>query len=115
MFFKPFLTALAAAAILGSAAHAADAPSRSDVVSKTVFIGDLNLANPTGARVALQRIEAAATAICGEAPDLRLLDRTARYHACMHDVVGRAVASVDSPIMTAMRAPQGLGELASDR
>jgi UrcA family protein len=120
MFAKTFFaTALTTAAILGLAASApasvAAASSDPDVISRAVFIGDLNLSSQAGAHIALRRIEAAASSICGEAPDLRNLDGAAPYHACIRSAVDQAVASLNSPIVTALRSPRTADVLASNR
>lgn len=108
MFAKTCFAALAAAATLGSAlsAHAAPAVAAAtdqDGVSKAVFVGDLDLSSRAGARAAISRIRAAAVAVCGDSPDPRFLERAAPYHACLRTAVDRAVASLDSPIVTAQR------------
>jgi len=104
MFAKTLLTtALAAAAVLGTAATALAAPSEPETASRTVHLGDLNLSGPDGAGIALRRIQVAAASVCGGAPDPRLLDRAAPYRACVHGAVDRAVAFLDRPIVTAQR------------
>jgi UrcA family protein len=122
MLAKACLPALAAFTVLGSTATAIAAPDvgRSadpDVVSITVFIGDLNLRSQAGARIALRRIERAATSTCGGEPDIRRLDRWVIYRECMHSAVDQAVASLDSPIVTALYSGRdaGVEPLASDR
>jgi UrcA family protein len=113
MSLRIFLVSLVSAALLASAAGAQMVPAEG--LSRTVFVGDLNLSNPAGARIALQRIEGAASAVCGELPDPRQLERAARYRACVDVAVDRAVASLDSTVMTGLRAPHGASVVASDR
>ena len=109
MFAKTLIATLAATAILASASTAALAapaaarPADPDAISKSVFVGDLDLSSRAGARVAVQRIRAAAAAVCGDSPDPRFLERTAPYHACIRTAVDQAVASLDRPIVTALR------------
>jgi len=92
---------LAAAATLSCAAPVL-AQTSDGVPGVTVKYGDLNVGSPAGAHVLLKRIEAAATTACGGAPDIRQLDRWASFEACRRSAVGRAVAAVDSPMLTAM-------------
>jgi UrcA family protein len=116
MFVKSFLAPLSAAVIVASGANAQALPAHHPAVtSKIVFIGDLNLSSEAGAKAALQRIEVAASNVCGDRPDLRTLDRTDHYQVCVRTAVDHAVASLDSPLMTDLRAPHGVSILASDR
>jgi UrcA family protein len=120
MFAKAFLASLTVAAVVGSAAIGVAAPVVAakpdpDNASQTVFVGDLDLSGAAGARIALRRIEVAAGAICGEAPDARLLDRRGPYQACLSAVTDRAVAALGNANVTALRAPQGVSVLASRR
>jgi UrcA family protein len=92
---------LAAAASLSCAAPVL-AQTLDTVPSVTVKFADLNIGSRAGAWVLLKRIEAAANTACGGAPDIRLLDQLARFEACRRSAVARAVAAVDSPMLTAM-------------
>jgi len=100
-----FLTApvlcLAAAATL-SCAIPAVAQISDPVPSVTVKYSDLNVGSRPGAQMLLKRIEAAANTACGGAPDIRELNRLAGFEACRRSAVARAVAAVDSPMLTAM-------------
>jgi UrcA family protein len=117
MFVKAILTTLSAAAVLTTAANAQALPAADhpDVLSRIVFIGDLNLSSEAGARAALQRIEVAASTVCGDQPELRLLDRNTRYQTCVRTAIDQAVATLNNPLMTGLRAPHGVSILASDR
>ncbi|MEJ0063990.1 MAG: UrcA family protein [Caulobacteraceae bacterium] len=111
MFAKSHLAALTVIAALGCAAavHAAPVAAASSdpaAMSVPVLVADLNLADRDGAKTALQRIRTAATAICGEAPDARLLERASLHRACIKSSTDRAVASLDSPIVTALNGGQ---------
>jgi UrcA family protein len=92
---------LAAVAALSCAVPAV-AQTSDTAPSVSVKYRDLNIGSPAGARVLLKRIEAAATTACGGAPDIRELDRWASVEACRRSAVARAVAAVDSPMLTAM-------------
>ena len=97
---------LAAAAMLSCAApvlaQTSLAQTSDTVPGATVKYGDLNVGSPAGAHVLLRRIEAAATTACGGAPDIRQLNQLASFEACRRFAVARAVAAVDSPMLTAM-------------
>ena len=92
---------LAAAATLSCAA-AAFAQTSDTVPSVAVKYRDLDIGSPTGARVLLDRIEAAASTACGGAPDIRQLGRLASFEACHRSAVARAVDAVDSPMLAAL-------------
>jgi UrcA family protein len=107
MFAKSPLAILSALAVLGCAAQAQAAPvsvasDDPSVLSVTVSVADLNLGARAGAKTALQRIHAAAKTVCGEEPDIGAIERMALYGACIRTSTDRAVASLDSPIATAM-------------
>jgi UrcA family protein len=107
MFAKSPLAILSALAALGYAASVHAAPvtvSSSDpaVMSITVSLADLNLSNHAGAKTAVQRIHAAAKAVCGQEPDIGAIERLSLYDSCIRTSAGRAVASLDSPIVTAL-------------
>lgn len=111
MYAKTLLSAFAFAVTVGFAAAATTAPAvaapaspASDQVSVPVGLGDLNLGSGAGAEIALRRIHNAARSICGGTPDVRELDRAAAYTDCMSRSVGQAVASLDSPLVTALNA-----------
>ena len=92
---------LAAAATLSCVAPAV-AQISVTVPSVTVKYSDLNTGSRLGAQLLLKRIEAAANTVCGGAPDIRQLDQLASFEACRKSAVARAVAAIDSPMLTAM-------------
>lgn len=100
-----FLTApvlsLAAAATLSCGAPVL-AQISDTVPSVTVRFSDLNLGSRAGAQVLLKRIDSAANTACGGQPDIRQLDQLASFEACRRSALARAVAAVDSPMLTAM-------------
>ena len=67
-----------------------------------VRLGDLNLQNAAGARVALNRIHASAGAFCGAGEEKLTLDRTVQVEACMKQMTGKAVAALAAPLVTAL-------------
>ena len=102
MYIRSAPIALAALAF-AVAAHASPIPSspwESEPPSVTISIADLDLGRQDGVKAVLQRIHRAAVDVCTGylAPD-----------ACMRDTMTRAIATLDSPIVTAMyyrRAPR---------
>ncbi|MDB5448698.1 MAG: hypothetical protein JWQ97_4015 [Phenylobacterium sp.] len=95
-----------ALALSATAAVAAPPPEQASVVVRT---SDLDLRSDAGAGIALQRIRAAARAVCGEEPDLRQLGRQALIRACVRGAVDRTVASAHSPRLAALNGvPAGL-------
>ena len=100
-FLRAPVLCLAAAATLSCAAPVL-AQTPDPVPSVTVKYGDLDVGSRTGAQVLLQRIEAAANTACGGEPDIRRLDQLATFEACRRSAVARAVAAIDSPMLTAM-------------
>jgi len=108
MYAKTFLTTVAALASIGFAGASLAAPAANpDQMSVAVGVGDLNLATQPGATVALRRIHNAAQSICGPAPDIRDLERTTDYRGCIAASMGPAVASLNSPLVTALYTGQG--------
>jgi UrcA family protein len=103
---------LAAAATLSCAAPAL-AQTSDTVPSVSVKYGDLNIRSPAGAQVLLKRIEAAANTACGDAPDIRLLRQWAGFGECRRSAVARAVAAVDSPMLTATAQGDSLTSVAA--
>jgi UrcA family protein len=116
MFAKTSFAAVAALAILGfaGASHASpagDASSDPAAMSVSVSVADLNLSSGAGAKIALRRIHNAASSICGDEPDTRVTERFAIYQSCVKTTVDRTVASLDSPLVTALNGGQP-GEMA---
>jgi UrcA family protein len=111
MFAKTAFASLTALAALGFAASTRAAPvadQTSDPAAMSISVGiaDLNLSSPDGAKVVLHRIHAAARTICGDEPDIRFTERFAIYQSCLKSTVDRTVASLDSPLVTAMNGGQ---------
>ena len=102
---SPFNTArvvgaffLAASAVaLPAAAQSVDEP-----VSVAVSFADLDIGHTAGANILLHRLQAAAVKACGGLPDIRVLGEMAAFDKCRREAVGRAVATINSPLLTAM-------------
>jgi UrcA family protein len=88
-----------AVAVIGALAAAGLAQAQTDTM--TVRVGDLNLASSRGAAVALQRINMAARAFCGDASPLDFTG-TAASAKCRRDLMGKAVDKMDAPLVTAL-------------
>ncbi len=81
-----------AVAALSSAAMAA---TSDDNPKLTVSFSDLNLRDPAGVATLYRRVHAAAETVCGKGSvDLRQLEQSARYRACVNTAVDGAVAAV---------------------
>ena len=120
MSAKSTIASLAVLAALGlaPATHASPAvDGTSDPAAMTVKVSfaDLELSSPAGAKSVLNRIHAAAKTVCGGEPDIRLLERSAIYHSCMKATVERAVASLDSPAVTALNAGEPGATMVANR
>ena len=75
------------------------------VVSYTsVPFADLDLASESGARTLLERIEAAAAAVCGGAADKRSKAQEAEYSDCHAIAVAGAVSKMRSPTLSRLAA-----------
>ena len=107
MLTKTLATVVALAALSFAAGGHAGLP---DTVSTKVRIGDLNLASEAGDKAALRRIHQAAKAICGDDPDVRVLDGGVQYRACMTSVTERAVALLCNPDVTAIAGGSSRGD-----
>ena len=92
-----------AAAVVCLSISVAKADDADYAPQMNLSFGDLNLANPSGAKVALRRIKMAASEVCGGAPDT-LLDLVAYgiYKSCYLDTVDEAVDRLHAPLVTSM-------------
>ena len=66
-----------------------------------VRLGDLNVATESGAQSALRRIRDAADRFCG-GQGVRSLQVQTAAAACRAEMVGKAVAQLDAPVVTAL-------------
>lgn len=97
------LRALAALlALAPAAAYAADTNASGTVKQIAVHYEDLNLAQESGAEILISRIEVAAKDACGGTPDTRDLKMRAFFGECMKNTVQKAVASVNSPMVSSV-------------
>ena len=70
--------------------------------SIAVRYDDLDVGHPAGAKVLLQRIEAASIRVCGGQPDPRDLEWRAEFDQCRGQAVNAAIKSVNSPLLAAL-------------
>ncbi len=79
-----------------------------DDYQTTVSLSGLDLSRESDARVALDRINRAANAVCGGQPDETYSDTEKQsFDTCHSEAVRRAVAHTRSPMLIAMMISQG--------
>ena len=81
---------------VANAAQAGEAPPH-----KVVSFKDLNLSSTEGAGVAYRRIKSAADEVCGKR-DRFELSQSHAIQTCINEAVSRAVAQVNSPMLTSL-------------
>ncbi len=114
-----FVTLAAAAAgltLLAGAASAQDVPVSTNVTNDpaivtrhtTVDLAGVDVMSGGGARIALDRIDRAATAVCGGAPKADAwADEVASFSACHSEAVNNAVRDVQGSVLTALMKGKG--------
>ena len=109
-------SAVSLAALALGALGAVNAQSMSEVVvtsskapapgtqvrSKTVGYGDLDMSKSSGLTTLLGRIRGAASDVCSPGSQTRDLKDSADYKKCVSDATNSAVAKVNNPGLTAM-------------
>lgn len=115
MFAKLSVIALASALTCTAASAEPVGAAHADtvLVRTTAPLGDLDLTTGQGARAALNRINAAATQVCGAKPAPSQLAAHAHYRACKKEAVDRAVAGMDNPLVTALHSTPQPARLAA--
>ena len=94
-----FITAIAAAAMIAGAAPAF-AASSDDAASVRISAAGLDLQSTAGAKSMVVMLRAASMRLCGAAPVIVDLSGTADWKACVSETLTRAVAQVNSPLVT---------------
>ena len=94
--------AYGAALLFGSPAQGHS--TADDPPSVVVDYSDLDVSRAIGARKLLGRLWHAAHVVCGQVPDIRDLDRLARFHSCVKASMDRAVADTHLPLVIALYA-----------
>jgi UrcA family protein len=102
---KIFVT-LAGAVVLG-VASINPAIADTEIVSKTVKFGDLDINGPEGAKKLYKRIKVAAESLCSPV-DGRLLTQHQVFTRCVRGSVQRAVVQVQSPALTQYAMQRGI-------
>jgi UrcA family protein len=114
LFLFGALTALAGPAFANPAiGEVRPVPGLHDAFETTVPLGHLDLNRASGAKVALDRIEVAARAVCGVRPSPAELAATHSYRACVGLAVDNAVAALDAPLVTARHMRSDVARLAA--
>ncbi len=76
------------------------AASPANPPTQTVRYADLDLSTASGASTLYRRIKGAALTVCGT--EGGSLVEIAHWHGCVNAAIGEAVASVNSPLLTAL-------------
>jgi UrcA family protein len=92
-----FAAVAALTAAAPSLAQTNDAP-----LAVSVRYADLDITHAAGAKILIERIEAASVRACGGAPDIRELHERAVFDKCYNSAFGQAVTTLDAPLVTAM-------------
>lgn len=108
---KLLIASVLAFSSLPLTANAQPAPEWATLVTLDVPYGDLNLSNPMGAKVMLNRIKFAATTVCGSHTDLREVREHMVFKACVRDAMEGAIDELHAPLVTSLYR----GELAGSR
>ena len=104
MLSKTFASALIAISTLGfiaGSAHAGPAADP-DALTMKVSVAGIDLRTEAGARVALQRVKAAARSICGDDASLHAVDAYEHQRACMKTTIDRTVTTLNSPLVASL-------------
>jgi len=73
---------------------------------------DLNLNSPSGAERMFARLQAGASKVCGERPDLRDLSQRGQYRSCLTQAMDGAVTQLGSPLVSALYYGQAPSQVA---
>lgn len=101
--------AILCAALGASLAAGAATAAWSEDGQMRVALGDLNLATPEGAHVALARIEFGAADFCDADAGRQPLERSEYVDRCVADMTRKSVRQLNAPLVTALldgQAPQ---------
>jgi UrcA family protein len=114
-FRSTLIAAALAGALLANAASAAETATAtdSDVPTRSVQVGDLNLASDAGRTALVRRLRTAAAAVCGNRDD-RDPVRDDAIRSCRKAAIAGAIAKFDNPALVAWYAAQS-GHVAADR
>lgn len=107
------LAATAAAALAAGADALIAAPSLGQTASVVVRYDDLRIDAPAAAEGLQRRIAVAARQACGDAPDIRDLERRPAYDGCRADATQRALAQFQTTRALALAHGRGASLTAS--
>lgn len=99
--YKTSFIALATAVALSLPAYAGTPVSNDSNNTTSVHYADLDLSGSAGANILQQRVRLAARQVCGSAPDVRELQRTATHRACVANAELSAQSQVERVIAQA--------------
>jgi UrcA family protein len=88
-------------ASLAIASFAATSAQAQETRSVKVSVAGIDTRSDSGARIVLQRIKTAASAVCGPMPS-DAIDRLEQYGPCVRLVTEQTVAGLHSPSLTAL-------------
>lgn len=100
---KTFRSTLLAAALTGALFATSAFAAESDVPSRTVQVGDLNLSSDAGREALVRRLQMAASAVCGGRDD-RDPVRDDAIRSCRKAAIAGAIAKFDNPALVAWYA-----------
>ena len=86
--------------VAATASSLAMADAIVNVKSEVVRYDDLRLISDVGAAVMYARLHSAADRVCGGPADSLQIAQQKRYRACVDDALSKAVADVNSPILS---------------
>ena len=112
--FSAVAAIAAALQFAGSAQASPDRPPPADAteLSVRVPVGDLDLREPAGAKIALQRVNRAAVIVCGGEPPLSNgLARHAHFKGCVKTAVRNAVSLAGAQMASDPNAGSSLLEM----
>ena len=112
------ISLLAAAALVSgfTVTEAVAGPSNDEgIYSRKVAYPDLDISRPQGAKALLYRIRSAASIVCSSGLSQPLRNTSRAYRECVRDASNRAVADVNSPMVTALHNGVVGTEVASNK
>jgi UrcA family protein len=97
------VAALAALTLFAGPALARPTQAEDSPRQTAVSYADLNLSTAQGKAILVARIQRAAEAVCGEAPDSRDVKAQMAFRACMKQSVDTAVAAIPGATQLALK------------
>ncbi len=91
------VAALSLCAAFPALAQQASAPSTTQLNTRVVPYGDLNLNSGAGADTMLRRINNASRFVCGDRTGPRSMQENGSVHSCVGDSMDNAVSELDHP------------------